>query len=135
MTRQQLGVQADKSLRFSSVACLWLGIRECQSVVSDPYSRPQEKRGSAWTDECVGRSVDPASQSVQLPVAYLCCNQSPPSAALGNKPAVPSLMSFREVETLPRVWTRAAGVLPQKDSFVCNGRVVSGVRCVMSSAC
>jgi len=62
----------------------------------DPYSRPQEKRGGAWMDECQGRSrlCAPAGASVRLPVAYLICNQSPP---VGNQP---SLMTFREVETL-----------------------------------
>ncbi len=58
----------------------------------DPYSRPAEKRGGAWMDECVVRAKDGAA--VRLPVAYLVCNQSPPIE--GN----PSLMTFREVETL-----------------------------------
>lgn len=58
----------------------------------DPYSRPAEKRGGAWMDECVNRSklVD----TVRLPVAYLVCNQAPP---VDGKP---SLMTFRDVETL-----------------------------------
>jgi oligopeptidase A len=62
----------------------------------DPYSRPAEKRGGAWMDECVGRSRlfrDP-SGTARLPVAHLVCNQTPP---VGEKP---SLMSFDEVETL-----------------------------------
>jgi len=62
----------------------------------DPYSRPAEKRGGAWMDECVGRSricVD-AGESLRLPVAYLVCNQTPP---VGDRP---SLMSFYEIETL-----------------------------------
>jgi oligopeptidase A len=54
----------------------------------DPYSRPAEKRGGAWMDECVGRRVG------RLPVAYLVCNQGPP---VGDRP---SLMSFDEVHTL-----------------------------------
>ena len=54
----------------------------------DPYSRPAEKRGGAWMDDCVGRVPG------RLPVAYLICNQTPP---LGDRP---SLMSFHEVETL-----------------------------------
>ena len=56
----------------------------------DPYSRPAEKRGGAWMDVCVGKSqvLD------KKPVAYLVCNMSPP---VGEKP---SLMTFREVETL-----------------------------------
>ncbi|MGB0564471.1 MAG: M3 family metallopeptidase [Spirulinaceae cyanobacterium] len=62
----------------------------------DPYSRPAEKRGGAWMDECVGRAKFAiAGQSqTRLPVAYLICNQMPP---VGDKP---SLMSFDEVETL-----------------------------------
>lgn len=62
----------------------------------DPYSRPAEKRGGAWMDECVGRSTvcGAAPGEVRLPVAYLVCNQTPP---IGDNP---SLMSFYEVETL-----------------------------------
>ncbi|MBE9062775.1 M3 family metallopeptidase [cf. Phormidesmis sp. LEGE 11477] len=62
----------------------------------DPYSRPAEKRGGAWMDECIVRAkVTENNQSqVRLPVAYLVCNQSPP---VDGKP---SLMTFREVETL-----------------------------------
>jgi len=62
----------------------------------DPYSRPQEKRGGAWMDECVGRSrlLGDADEAVRLPVAYLVCNQMPP---IEGKP---SLMSFAEVTTL-----------------------------------
>ncbi|PSB38582.1 M3 family metallopeptidase [Aphanothece minutissima] len=59
----------------------------------DPYSRPGSKRGGAWMDECLVRSVDASGQPV-LPVAYLVCNQSPP---VGD---TPSLMTFEEVETL-----------------------------------
>ena len=54
----------------------------------DPYSRPAEKRGGAWMDECVGRAPG------RLPVAYLVCNQAPP---LDGKP---SCMTFDEVHTL-----------------------------------
>ena len=56
----------------------------------DPYSRPAEKRGGAWMDVCVGKS----QVMDKKPVAYLVCNMSPP---VGDKP---SLMTFREVETL-----------------------------------
>lgn len=59
----------------------------------DPYSRPGSKRGGAWMDECLVRSLDGAGEPV-LPVAYLVCNQSPP---VGD---TPSLMTFEEVETL-----------------------------------
>lgn len=58
----------------------------------DPYSRPEDKRGGAWMDDCIGRKrID---GRVQLPVAHLVCNSTPP---VGDKP---SLMTFREVETL-----------------------------------
>ncbi|MEL7352669.1 MAG: M3 family metallopeptidase [Cyanobacteria bacterium P01_A01_bin.116] len=69
----------------------------------DPYSRPAEKRGGAWMDECIVRAKETAGMdekanesagALRLPVAYLVCNQSPPVD--GN----PSLMTFREVETL-----------------------------------
>ncbi|MEE3717111.1 M3 family metallopeptidase [Tumidithrix elongata RA019] len=62
----------------------------------DPYSRPSEKRGGAWMNDCVGRAkITEAEQTyTRLPVAYLICNQSPP---VDGKP---SLMNFREVTTL-----------------------------------
>ena len=62
----------------------------------DPYSRPAEKRGGAWMNDCIGRAkITEAGQSTtRLPVAYLVCNQTPP---VDGKP---SLMTFNEVETL-----------------------------------
>jgi oligopeptidase A len=62
----------------------------------DPYSRPAEKRGGAWMDECIARARVRRTNgsSVRLPVAYLVCNQTPP---VDDKP---SLMTFGEVETL-----------------------------------
>ncbi|THG14884.1 hypothetical protein TEA_016921 [Camellia sinensis var. sinensis] len=62
----------------------------------DPFSRPSEKRGGAWMDEVVGRSrvFSLDGTSPRLPVAQMVCNQMPP---VGNKP---SLMTFREVETV-----------------------------------
>ncbi|MFM7426283.1 MAG: M3 family metallopeptidase, partial [Elainella sp.] len=59
----------------------------------DAYSRPAEKRGGAWMDECLSRAKLPSSE-LRLPVAYLVCNQTPP---VDDKP---SLMTFGEVETL-----------------------------------
>ncbi len=59
----------------------------------DPYSRPSNKRGGAWMDECIGRTKS-KSGGFTLPVAYLICNQTPPTESH------PSLMSFEEVETL-----------------------------------
>jgi oligopeptidase A len=63
----------------------------------DPYSRPAEKRGGAWMDDCIGRAkitVTNGTTITRKPVAYLVCNQTPP---VDGKP---SLMTFREVETL-----------------------------------
>ncbi|KAK2374041.1 Zincin metalloproteases family protein [Trifolium repens] len=62
----------------------------------DPYSRPSEKRQGAWMDEVVARSrvLSPDGNSSRLPVAHMVCNQTPP---VGSKP---SLMTFREVETV-----------------------------------
>jgi len=61
------------------------------SFYLDPYSRPADKRGGAWMADCTGKSE---ALGVDTPVAYLTCNGSPP---VGDKP---SLMTFREVETL-----------------------------------
>ena len=62
----------------------------------DPYSRPSEKRGGAWMDDCMGRAkiTENGTTTLRKPVAYLICNQSPP---VDGKP---SLMTFGEVETL-----------------------------------
>ncbi|MFB2881615.1 M3 family metallopeptidase [Floridanema aerugineum] len=62
----------------------------------DPYSRPAEKRGGAWMDECIVRAkiMEAGTETTRLPVAYLVCNQTPP---VDGKP---SLMTFMEVETL-----------------------------------
>jgi oligopeptidase A len=62
------------------------------SFYLDPYSRPENKRGGAWMDNCLDRRwIDGALRN---PVVHLCCNGTPP---VGE---TPSLMSFREVETL-----------------------------------
>ncbi|MFM7221309.1 MAG: M3 family metallopeptidase [Nodosilinea sp.] len=58
----------------------------------DPYSRPAEKSGGAWMDECINRAN--INGTVRLPIAYLVCNQVPPIDG------EPSLMTFAEVETL-----------------------------------
>jgi oligopeptidase A len=66
------------------------------SFYFDPYSRPGEKNGGAWMDECVSRSalLSTAGEGPRLPVAHVVCNQAPPVD--GKSPC----MSFREVETL-----------------------------------
>ncbi|GAX21879.1 oligopeptidase A [Fistulifera solaris] len=61
------------------------------SFFLDPYSRPEDKQGGAWMDVCIGKSE---AVNRHVPVAYLTCNGSPP---VGSQP---SLMTFREVETL-----------------------------------
>ena len=64
----------------------------CASFYLDPYSRPEDKRGGAWMDDCLGRCR--INGTVRRPVAHLVCNGTPP---VGDRP---SLMTFREVETL-----------------------------------
>jgi oligopeptidase A len=58
----------------------------------DPYSRPKNKRGGAWMNDCICRTV--SGNHTRLPVAHLICNSTPPTGD------IPSLMTFREVETL-----------------------------------
>lgn len=67
--------------------------RERALFYLDPYSRPANKRGGAWMNSFCGRLLR-TDGSVRSPVAYLVCNQTPP---VGD---TPSLMTFREVETL-----------------------------------
>ncbi len=57
----------------------------------DLYAR-EHKRGGAWMDECINRSV--IDNKVQIPVAHLTCNLTPP---VGDKPA---LFTHDEVITL-----------------------------------
>ena len=66
--------------------------RQIASFYLDAYSRPEDKRGGAWMNDCIARSVTP--DETRLPVAHLICNGTPP---VGD---TPSLMTFREVETL-----------------------------------
>jgi oligopeptidase A len=70
--------------------------QEIAGFYLDPYSRPAEKRGGAWMDECVGRSrlLAAPGRAVRLPIAYLICNQTPPIDGQ------PSLMTFNEIKTL-----------------------------------
>jgi oligopeptidase A len=55
----------------------------------DLFARPAEKRHGAWTAECIRRRR--SGNTIQLPIAYLCCNQSP---AVDGKPA---LMTLSEI--------------------------------------
>ncbi|CAM9448036.1 unnamed protein product [Phaeothamnion confervicola] len=75
-------------VRYFRVASAESG-EQIASFYLDPYSRPENKRGGAWMDVCMGRS----RVMGRIPVAYLTCNGSPP---VGEKP---SLMTFQEVET------------------------------------
>ncbi len=80
----------NKDVRYFSIA------NEAGKTIAgfylDPYARPADKRGGAWMDDCLGRKI--INGNVQIPVAHLICNSTPP---VGSKP---SLMTFREVETL-----------------------------------
>ena len=58
----------------------------------DLYARAH-KRGGAWMDDCMGR-MHKTDGRIQLPVAYLTCNLTPP---IGNEPA---LFTHDEVITL-----------------------------------
>ncbi|MCU7940566.1 MAG: oligopeptidase A [gamma proteobacterium symbiont of Bathyaustriella thionipta] len=57
----------------------------------DLYARPH-KRGGAWMDECIVRYAHQGM--VQIPVAYLTCNLTPP---IGDEP---TLFTHDEVNTL-----------------------------------
>ncbi len=57
----------------------------------DLHPRPG-KRGGAWMDDCIGRKR--TGNTVQVPVAYLICNSTPP---VGDTPA---LLTHDEVTTL-----------------------------------
>jgi oligopeptidase A len=80
----------EPSVRFFRIADA--AGRDLAAFYLDPYSRPQDKRGGAWMDNALDRKRLTAGW--RLPVAYLVCNQTPPGSA------TPSLMTFREVETL-----------------------------------
>jgi oligopeptidase A len=81
----------DPSVRYFRV--LDANGRDVASFYLDPYTRPVNKRGGAWMDTALSRRRR-EDGTVRLPVAYLVCNMTPP---VGDKP---SLMTFREVETL-----------------------------------
>jgi oligopeptidase A len=58
----------------------------------DLFAR-NKKRGGAWMDDCIGRrKLD--DENMQLPVAYLVCNFTPPTAD------TPSLLTHDDVTTL-----------------------------------
>ncbi|TXG60039.1 hypothetical protein EZV62_014612 [Acer yangbiense] len=86
----------------------------------DPFSRPSEKRGGAWMDEVVSRSRVLAhnGSTSRLPIAHMVCNQTPP---VGDKP---SLMTFREVETVFHEFGHALQHMLTKE----DEGLVSGIR-------
>ncbi len=57
----------------------------------DLYAR-EKKRGGAWMDDCVGRKK--IADKIQIPVAYLTCNFTPPTSD------TPALLTHDEVMTL-----------------------------------
>ncbi len=65
--------------------------KQCAGFYLDLYARPQ-KRGGAWMDECIVRRR--TESGIQLPVAYLTCNFTPP---VSDQPA---LLTHQEVLTL-----------------------------------
>ena len=69
---------------------------EIATFFLDPYSRPGEKRSGAWMNSC----IDKNKYLNTKPTAYLVCNGSPPIKNSDGTIKTPSLMTFREVETL-----------------------------------
>ena len=65
---------------------------EVGGLYTDLFAR-ENKRSGAWMDECAGRNAL-HGDSVQLPIAHLVCNFSPPG------PRTPSLLNHDEVLTL-----------------------------------
>ena len=59
----------------------------------DTFARPGEKRGGAWMNDCKRRCIL-NDGSIQIPVAYLVCNNAP--AAKGK----PATLNFDEIITL-----------------------------------
>ena len=74
---------------------IFRGSERIASFYLDAFARPGEKRGGAWMNPLVSRSRTVSDgESVRCPVAVLVCNQTPPVDGM------PSLLTFREVETL-----------------------------------
>ena len=88
--------KADHAPVWHDDVCFFEIFNESDQVIAgfylDPYARPENKRPGAWMDSCLSRRV--VDGQVQNPVAHLVCNSTPP---VGDRP---SLMTFREVETL-----------------------------------
>lgn len=83
----------------------------------DLYARPN-KRGGAWMDVCISRRA--TGTGIQIPVAYLTCNFSPP---VGDDPA---LFTHNEVITLFHEFGHGLHhMLTQVDNLAVSG--ISGV--------
>ena len=85
----------DKDVKYFRIVNETNG-EEIATFFLDPYSRPGEKRGGAWMDSCIDRN----KYLNKKPTAYLVCNGSPPIKNDDGSIKTPSLMTFREVETL-----------------------------------
>ena len=92
ITQREEGVEVwDPSVLFFDIMEESTG-EKIASFYLDPFTRPENKRGGAWMDDCVGKSKFLGNN----PIAYLTCNGTKPIPE-ENKP---SLLTFREVETL-----------------------------------
>ncbi|HIJ23815.1 MAG: oligopeptidase A [Gammaproteobacteria bacterium] len=88
--QEQQGVDLwDQEARFFSVTDREGALRG--QFYTDLFARPQ-KRGGAWMDDCITRRK--MADGVQVPVAYLTCNFTPP---IGEAPA---LLTHDEVLTM-----------------------------------
>ena len=85
----------DESVKFFKINNLSNG-EQIATFFLDPFSRPGEKKGGAWMDSCIDRN----KYLNKKPTAYLICNGSPPIKNEDGTIKKPSLMTFREVETL-----------------------------------
>jgi len=92
----------------------------------DPYTRAAEKRGGAWMNEVCSRSRAMATDEdgCRLPIAHMVTNQSPPVLDAEGGVITPSLMTFRDCETL---FHEAGHALQHMLTEVNDGHV-SGIR-------
>lgn len=89
-----LAANTDMQVWHDDVRCFDVLNHEDQLIgqlYADIYVR-KHKRGGAWMDTCIHRRIK--GDAVQLPVAFLTCNFTPP---IGDDPA---LLTHNEVETL-----------------------------------
>jgi oligopeptidase A len=89
-------VELDEDIETWHPDAAFYRVRDCDGnprggFYADLYARPK-KRGGAWMDECVVRKD--LGAGIDLPVAYLVCNFSPPGSE------APSLLSHAETVML-----------------------------------